>query len=145
MLKRNNKNDNNTDDRNNNNNIPWPYPSIKEGYSRVWLRTFANTLSTCASMSGSRMRRFHSLPQPHYVTASHTSLGDKPPEHGIFGAKELSNHASKNIPMERNHQHMNQSSPLLPIFRAFSPSLHRHLSEPKATFKPSIPSSSISV
>ena len=54
---------------------------------------------------------FHSLPQPHHV-ATHPCPGDNPSEGG---------------PKDRGCVlHMQQGSPLLPIFRALSFSLHRH-------------------
>ena len=46
--------------------------------------------------------------------------------------------ASKNFHVKLNHLHMHQGSPLLPLFRALSRSIHRHPSADKATFTPSI-------
>ena len=65
---------------------------------------------------------FYSLPQSHYVTASHPSTGDKPPERGRAVPK------NKNWPCETQSSTYASGSTRFPIFSALSRSLHRHSS-----------------
>ena len=85
------------------------------------------------------LRHFHSLPQPHHSTASHSSKGDNP--------SERRRAVRKNTGSTKNHLHMVEYS----IIYIFTRSLHSFLSIAyyraafavisllsKATFTPSI-------
>ena len=61
-------------------------------------------------------RSFSSLPQPHHVTASHHSPGDKPQERGTAVRKNTG--TNQNGRVKLNHLHMHQGPPILSIFHS---------------------------
>ena len=87
----------------------------------------AHILDICALIFSSCA--LFSLSQPHHVTASHPSLGDKPPEHGSAVRKNAG--PSKNGRVKLIRLHTYQCSPL---FRSLTRSPYRNSPVAKATF-----------
>ena len=103
----------------------WLGCHVKSDYART---TFQHTpcmpYTSHLPLDFQQLRPSYSLPQPHHITASHHSRGDKPPER----VRTVRNNTGSNQKdrVKLNFLHIHQGSPLLPIFCSLSRGLHHH-------------------